>query len=726
MVGGVVRLNAWRAVAGAVVLVFGGCGRPPADRSAAGFNLLLVTLDTVRADHVGAWGYRAGETPNLDRLAAEGVRFAEAETPVPLTLPSHATILSGLLPPENGLRNNGVGRFPQAPATLATDLAAAGYRTGAFIAAFVLDHRYGLDRGFATYDDDIPRDTVSGLDARRPGRVVVDRALAWIDEDATKPFFAWVHLYDAHAPYAPPERFRTRFADRPYDGGIAEDDAQLGRLLAELDRRGLAARTVVAVVGDHGEELGEHGELTHGLLLYEPSLHVPLIVRAPGVLPSGWVARTPVSLVDLGPTLAGLLERPLAAAGRALDGRDLSVALRRRREPNAVDLYAESMYGTSFGWSPVEAIRRGDLKYIAAPRPELYNLAHDPHEATNLAVKRPREAHQFAAALTGMTTSASQSASPVDTLDSEARAKLLSLGYLTGASLPNPAPGRVGMDPKDAIVLLQRFDEAHSAFVAGKTDLARHEFEQLVAADPGNPVFVGQLAELYRRSGDLARAVALYRKAVAIAPSDRDARYNLAVTLQEAGRGDEAFAALKDAIKLDPGRPEAHNALGIALALRGDLEGARSEFARTVELDPHDARALNNLANVLRDLKHPDEAAAAYRRAIALAPGYADPLNGLGTLEVQRSRPAAAIPFFERALAAAPAMHEARLNLGIAEDLSGNPRAAAAAYREFLEETSGDREFARQREAARSLLAHVESTLSRFQGTDQGGRRKED
>lgn len=718
----------WGACLGVAVFGLSGCGRSPADRSAAGFNLLLVTLDTVRADHVGAFGYRAGETPNLDRLAAEGVRFAEAETPVPLTLPSHATILSGLLPPEHGLRNNGVGRFPAAPATLATDLAAAGYRTGAFIAAFVLDHRYGLDRGFATYDDDIPRDTVSGLDARRPGRAVVDRALAWIDEDATQPFFAWVHLYDAHAPYTPPERLRTRFADRPYDGGIAEDDAQVGRLLADLDRRGLAARTVVAVVGDHGEELGEHGELTHGLLLYEPSLHVPLIVRAPGVLPAGWVERTPVSLVDLGPTLAGLLDRPLAAlAGRALDGRNLSLTIRRRREPSAVDLYSESMYGTSFGWSPVEAIRRGDLKYIAAPRPELYDLARDPHEAANLVTNRPREAHQLAAALTGMASSAGQAAQSADTLDSEARAKLLSLGYLAGASLTTTSgAGQGGKDPKDAIVLLERFDEAHAEFVAGKTDLARREFERLVAADPGNPVFVGQLAELCRRTGDLPRAVALYRRAVAIAPSDRDARYNLAVTLQEAGRGDEAFAALKDAIRLDPGRPEAHNALGIALALRGDLEGARSEFARTVELDPHDAKALNNLANALRDLKRPDEAAAAYRRAIALAPSYADPLNGLGAIEVQRHQPEEAIPYFERALAAAPAMHEARLNLGIAEDLSGDPRAAAAAYREFLKETEGDSEYARQREAARNLLARAESMLSRSQSADQGGRRKED
>ena len=341
------------ALVGVATLIQSNCaGKQPAP-TAAGFNLLLITLDTVRADRLGAYGYAGVETPNLDRLASEGVRFAEAGSPVPLTLPAHATILSGLLPPRHGVRNNGAERFPEEPATLATRLAAAGYRTGAFIGAFVLDRRFGLGRGFDRYDDEIPRERAADLDAERPGRVVTDRALAWLSEKSEKPFFAWVHLYDAHAPYAPPEPFRTLYADRPYDGEIAEVDAQVGRLLAELDRLGIAGRTVVVVVGDHGEALGEHGELTHGLLLYEPSLHVPLLLRAPGVLPTGWVVETPVSLVDLAPTLAGLLDCPLSAkTDRPLDGRDLSRQLRERREPAAEDLYAESLYGTTFGWSP--------------------------------------------------------------------------------------------------------------------------------------------------------------------------------------------------------------------------------------------------------------------------------------------------------------------------------------------------------------------------------------
>ncbi len=701
------------ALAIALLLPVASCARFRRQPSAAGFNLLLVTLDTVRADHVGAYGYARAETPALDRLAGEGVRFAQASAPVPLTAPSHASILSGLLPPDHGLRANGVGRFPGGPPTLATRLGAAGYRTGAFIGAFVLDHRFGLDRGFDRYDDDIPRDAVAGLDARRPGRVVVDRALAWLAEDASKPFFAWVHLYDAHAPYTPPEPFATRFASAPYDGGIAEADIQVGRLLAELERRGLAARTVVAVAGDHGEELGEHGELTHGLLVYEPGLRVPLIVRAPGVLPRGWVVRTPVSLADVGPTLAGLLELPLAAASeRGGNRRDLSRPLRRHQEPEPADLYAESYYGTSFGWSPVTCIRRGDLKYIEAPRPELYDLAADPGERANLVAARSRDARELKAALAAMSAAGTAPEAAHDAPDAETRARLRSLGYLAGAAF-GPAEGGARKDPKDAVVLFRAFEEAHAAFMSGRTDDARRRYEELVSADPANPVFIGQLAELCRHTGDPARAVELYRRAVAIAPADRDARYNLAVTLQEAGRGEEAFEALSAAIKLDPARPEAHNALGIALALRGDLAGARAELERTVELDPHDARAFNNLGNVLRDLKRPDDAERAYARAAELSPAYPDPLNGLGTLEVRRGRPALGVPYFERALALAPGFHEARLNLAIARELAGDRAGAAAGYRDFLARTAGDPAYDEQRKAARMLLTRVESGAGR-------------
>ncbi|MGH9464339.1 MAG: sulfatase, partial [Thermoanaerobaculia bacterium] len=335
-------------------LLAAGCDRPAREG-----NLLLVTLDTVRADRLGAYGYAPATTPNLDRLAAEGVRFAQAQAAAPLTLPSHATILTGQLPPGHGLRQNGAPVAGPGLATLAGHLAAAGYRTGAFVGSFVLDHRFGLSQGFDVYDDEVERDVsmTAGLEAERPGGEVVDRALAWLAEDDGRPFFAWVHLYDAHAPYAPPEPFAAAHPGRPYDGEIAAVDAEVGRLLEQLQTQRLTEQTVFAVASDHGEALGEHGEPTHGVLLYEGSLRVPLILSASGILPAGWVVEEPVGLVDLAPTLATLVGHPWSAGG---DGRDLSTALRARNEPPRADLYAETEYPTLFGWSGLAALRRGE------------------------------------------------------------------------------------------------------------------------------------------------------------------------------------------------------------------------------------------------------------------------------------------------------------------------------------------------------------------------------
>ena len=697
-----------------LVACLGGCARQRPSAQAAPHNLLLVTLDTVRADHLGCYGYHHADTPNLDVIASEGVRFLAAESPVPLTLPAHASILSGLLPVHHGLHQNGYGHLPDAVETLATRLAVGGYRTGAFIGAFVLDRRFGLTRGFDRYDDDVRRDPNGppALEAERPGREVVDRALAWLAEKDDRPFFAWVHLYDAHAPYNPPEPFRTRFADRPYDGGIAEDDAEVGRLLTELARRGWAATTVVAVVGDHGESLGEHGEMTHGLLIYEATLHVPLLVRVPGLLPAGTMVETPVSLVDLAPTLAALVGRPLApAGGHPLDGRDLSASLRSHREPEPESLFAESRYATMFGWSALATLRRGDLKYIAAPRPELYDLRLDPGETHNLADRTGSRAAELASALDAITHEAT-SAGAAPTPDAETRAKLSSLGYLAGAGLAS-APPRAAKDPKDMVGLFRDFEEAHRAMVEGRVAEARRTYERLVAADPANAVFVGQDAEACRRAGDLTRAVELYRRAVELAPADREAHYNLAMTLQDAGRRGEALTALEAAIALDPAHPEAHNALGIAFSLRGELEEAREQFEQAAKLDTHNAAVSNNLGNVLRDLKRPDEAERAYRRAIDLAPSYADPWNGLGTVEVQRGRAAEAIPDFDWALKLAPELDEVRLNRAIALDVSGKREQATAAYMDFLRAAGDDPRLAAQREAARRLLARLKGAPPR-------------
>jgi choline-sulfatase len=673
-------------------------------------NLVLVTLDTVRADHLGCYGDRAAVTPWLDRLAAEGIRFAQASSPVPLTLPSHTSMLTGLLPTHHGVRNNGAGGLREGTATLATLLAGRGYRTGAFVGAFVLDRRFGLARGFAVYDDDIPRDPRAGvsLEAERPGREVVDRALAWLAREDPRPFFLWVHLYDAHAPYRPPPQWAARHPGRPYDGEISEVDEQVGRILEQLGRRGLGDRTVVAVAGDHGEGLGEHGELTHGLLLYEPTLHVPLLLRAPGRLRPRVVA-TPVSLVDLAPTLAGLLGKAFARGSR--DGRDLAPALLRGGEPPATELYAETQYPAIFGWSPLAALRRRGLKYIAAPRPELYDLRRDPREAANLMAGSPAAdaARGFAARLAEIEAGAvapPRRSAP----DAETRARLASLGYVAGAAhtAAKAAPSRPAPDPKAVVGLFQRFEQANAKLQDGDTGAALDELQRLVAADPGNPVFRGKLAAAWRDRGKIGRALPLYRQAAEAAPEDPEAWYNLAAALQEAGQLQEARQAIERALGLDAGRPEAHNTLGIIALAEGKLEEARREFAQAAALDPRNAPALNNLGNVLRALHRPDEAQRAYQRSAELAPRYAEPLNGLGALAVERDRPREALPYFERALKLAPGDHEIRLNQAIAHDLAGDAAAAVNAYRDFLAATAGDPKFAAQRRAAQQLLARLE------------------
>jgi len=487
------------ATAGAVclaiaALVIAGCGAREPKAAARQPNVLLVTIDTLRADHVGAYGAATGATPNIDRLAREGTRFESAISSVPLTLPSHATILTGLLPTQHGVRNNGAGALAPERTTLAEAFSSRGYATAAFVGAFVLDRRYGLNQGFNVYDDEIDRDkTMAGaLEAERDGAAVTDRALAWIG-NSNGPFFAWVHLYDPHAPYVPPEPFRTRFADRPYDGEVAAADAQLGRLLALLDTKGLRKDTIVVVTGDHGEALGEHGELTHGLLLFEPTLRVPLIVSAPSSTP-GSVVREPVSLADLAPTIAALAS--VSFGDGKIAGRDISTAVRTGSEPAPATIYSETKYPEMFGWSALAAIRSGGAKLIASTGRRMFDLAADPGETRDVVDEQRRAYHELDTKLAAI-RSAETTAAPAP-VDSEAMAKLASLGYVGGSPAPSagPRPDPIVMAP-----LFMRFEKATWASNDGKLDDAIAQFESLVREDPANPVFRGSLAKALRDEG---------------------------------------------------------------------------------------------------------------------------------------------------------------------------------------------------------------------------------
>ena len=713
---------------------------PPAGDGAA--DLVLVTLDTVRADRLGCYGHAAAETPHLDALAARGLRFENAMTSAPLTAPAHATLFSGLYPPRHGVHTNGIDRLPPDTFHLAEHLAERGYVTAAFVGAFVLDERFGLGRGFEVYDDDLGPSSGSGatLEAARTADVVVDRAVEWLAAaERRRPVFLWVHLWDAHAPYSPPEPFRSRHAASPYDGEIAFVDEQVGRLLAAVDAR--ARPALVAVAADHGEALDDHGERSHGLLLYEPTLRVPLLVAGPG-LPSGVTIDSPVGLVDLAPTLAGLVGQPVADAsagggiadgdpesrpaadrpdpgdgdGRAglvpppLDGRDLSRSLLRGEPIPPAELYAETRYPSLFGWSPMAAVRYRSAKYVHSPRPELFDLDTDPGEARNLAGERRELATRLAGSLASLAQAERAAVAPAK-LDEETRARLAALGYLgSGAAPAKTAIAATGIDPKDRVAAFRAFEEARWASLEGRWQDALERLEPLVEAEPRNPVFRSQLAEASRRVGNHAAAERHYRALLEREPEHGETWYHYGVALQEQGRNREAVDAFARAIELEPDRASAHNILGIAHLALGRLEDAHAAFATAVEKEPTDARAWNNLGNAARDLGRATQAEAAYREASVLDPSYSDPLNGLGTLLVRERRPREALELFDRALALRPDHLEVLLNRAIALDVLGDRERAIEVYRGFLEAAAGRHELDEQRRSAAMLLRRLEAS----------------
>jgi len=678
----------------AFVISFAACGRAPAP--AARPNVLLVTIDTFRADRLNAVA-----APHLDRLAARSVRFANARSAVPLTLPSHATILTGEWPTAHGVHENGLRPLADSHATLATLLKRGGYDTAAFVGAFVLDRRFGLAQGFDVYDDRIPRDprATERLDSERPASAVVDAALAWLNAWHTapaprpdRPFFAWIHLYDPHAPYAPPPEFARA---NPYDGEIAYADSQVARVFDWLTRAGLDARTIVVVAGDHGEGLGDHGEATHGMLLYDSTLRVPLVVSAPGRAASR--VEDPVSLVDIAPTI-------LAAAGvaapAAMHGRDLL-------RPKATgDVYAETEYPRAAGWSALHALTDGRWMAIRdGASTELYDIGADPREQHDVAAAQPATAAAFALRIETIRRSEGD-ASPAHadggaTISADAQERLRALGYVTAA--PSSAPAGDAPNPAQHIATWNAFEEALGALNA-RQPRALDALASLAAANHDAPVFQSTYARALLDAGRPGDALAAYRAAAKRWPTDAVLLHDLAVAARAAGRLDEAHDADAASIALAPDNALAHNGAGLVAIDRGHADEAAREFERAASLDPNNAAYWSNLGNARRALGDASGARQAYEKAIGIDPRAADAANGLGVLLVEAQRPADAVPWFERAAAASPGFVEAKLNLGIALQQSGDTARAADAYRDVLR---APKQYTRERDAARQLLASL-------------------
>jgi len=712
------------------------CGRAPSARANAdlrtgalrGANVLLVTIDTLRADRVGA---SAGGplTPTLDALAARGVRFTQAHAHAPLTLPAHTSIMTGLIPPTHGVHNNGSTALASSVPTLATILHDGGYRTGAFVGAFVLDARFGLSRGFDTYDDRVGGDTgpITFGFAERSADRVTKLAGDWILSAANpqpsspqspapspqppastaqsaaaspkplapSPWFCWVHLFDPHAPYRAPEQ---RVAD-PYDNEVAFADAQLGGLLERLRAAGQLDSTLVVVLADHGESLGEHGEATHGLFAYEATLHIPLVMAAPALHHA--VVETPVGQADVLPTITDLLGLPAPAR---IEGQSLASVI--RGEPAAERaIYFEALdaYLTR-NWAPLTGVVAGGWKFIDLPDAELYDLARDPGETHNVIRSDVTRATALGQKLSAWPRPSGITAATRPPIDPDAAARLRSLGYTSSQGAPDGRK-RFGPadDPKRLLDVDRRYEQALTLTGERRYAEAAALLRGVVADRPDFTVAYTSLASVLMAGGQPREAVAVLQQAASRGIDPREIQGRLGSAYLAAGDLKRAQAALEPVS--DPslaGGLEALNSLGVVLTQTGQHERARRAFASVLERSPHAATTWNNLGLLELSDRHADQAARAFEQAVAADPRFAQAWEGLGASRVATD-PAGAVEAWRRALDLEPRNYDLLFNVAAVLHDQGRTSEARPYIERFVREAPPER-YARDIEAVRRWL----------------------
>jgi arylsulfatase A-like enzyme/Tfp pilus assembly protein PilF len=543
------------------------------------YNVLLVTIDTLRADHLPAYGYHGVTTPAIDSLAAEGYVFNDAIAHVPLTLPSHVSILTGLLPLAHGVRDNGGYHMQDSDVSIAEILKANGYTTAAFVSAFVLDSTWNIDQGFDFYLDNfdsVHEQDVNPASVQRKGEETVTEAVHWLEQNSSKKFFAWVHLYDPHDPYDPPEPYKTQYASVLYDGEIAYSDAMLGRFLDQLESLKIKEKTVIIFTGDHGESLGEHGESTHGMFIYNATQHVPLIIAAAGIKEKR--IDGVVRHIDVVPTIMDLLGMP---ESKQVQGKSL-IALMNGKEKNERYAYSESLYSQiHYNWSELQSITTNDYKYIEAPRPELFKRHEDRNENQNLYKDKTSIANVLKSKLLELIgTSARAGLQEQKKMDPETEEKLRALGYLgTG---PSRSGEKSNADPKDKIGIAVGVQSAAGAALIGDYPLALRLVEPVLKEEP-------QIVE------------ALYLSGVAYAGM---------------GQYDHAIDRLLKTVALASDHVMAQYNLGLAYQMKGDLKQAEYWYLKVLDASPYHISAAVKLGTVYRAMREEEKAKPYFAKAI--------------------------------------------------------------------------------------------------------------
>lgn len=657
-------------------------------------NVILITIDTLRADHVGCYGAQNVKTPTLDGLARDGVVFERAISQVPLTWPSHAVILTGTYPFQNGVQDFTGEPLGDKFRSVAQSLRSAGYTTGAVVSSFVLDRSWGLARGFDYYDDAFAASEFQTKDISLVERKAGDsiaHAITWLKKTSLstaqrRPFFLWLHLYDPHSPYDPPEPFHSEYSGHLYDGEIAYADHELGKLIAWLKQNHAYDSSLIVMLSDHGESLGEHGEDEHGFFVYNATVHVPLIVKPPagsGILPGRKSA--PVEIAAVAPTLLELSGLKSIGVRDAIWTQFQDSGLfegKTGKEP----AYSETFYPfSSFGWSPLHALETEGLHFIDAPRPELYDLKTDPGETRNIAAEQPATVavlQEKLKALLARNPFGEREGKPnagAGNLTPDAQAKLRALGYFGFRATVSPEALKQGLaDPKDKLWEFNAILKAGDAFQAGNWETGEALLAKVQEQDPKLYVVPFMLGESAAKRGDWERAAGEFRRCLELNPNFDNAMTGMARALGKLGRTDEARLLLQKAIDNNPQNYGAWHQKGL-LETAGS-ETAETDFKRAIAIQPNFSLAQRELGMVFFQQKEYSLAAVHLEKALALGLDEARLHNYLGICYAQTNRLEKALREHQRAIALDPELAEAHLNLGFVYERMRKEPAAKAEY----------------------------------------------
>lgn len=676
------RLAVWAVSLICTSSAFSQSSRVPPSKAGSKPDVLLITIDTLRADHIGAYGSKNAETPTIDGLARTGVLYEHAYSQVPLTLASHTSLLTGTYPFHNGVQDFTGQPLSPNIRSVAQALQAQGYDTAAIVSSYVLDRSWGLNRGFSLYYDVFKGSSFLENDpglVERKASGSVDEALKWLRRTRTKPFFLWLHLYDPHSGYEPPEPFRTRFAASPYDGEIAYADRELGRVISYLKQRGLYDRMLIIFASDHGESLGEHGEKEHGFFVYHSTLHVPLVVKPPvssGLKPHH--IADPVPIMGIAPTILATLKLhdPIE---RQFETESLLAAGSKDPAP----VYSESFYSfSSFGWSPVRTINNSSYQFIEAPKPELYDLRNDAAEKRNLFSEQPAVGSVMGQELKNLVARYAPHDSPAggSQLDAAAVEKLRALGYMAYRSPVSAEAIAAGLsDPKDKILDFNTLLDGIDAGKRGDLDRERQLLTQVQESNAGMYLVPFLLGEAELKASDWKAAQEALERSLKLNPDFDQAMTALARALHQQGKDDEALQWVEKAIQANPKNLRAWYQRGW-ISVKSDPDGAMVDFQKALEIQPGFAMAHRDLGIILLQKGRYSEAASHLEQAADLGLAHPRLYNFLGIAYSRTGRYQDAVKVYTKALNKEPGFAEAHLNLSYVYEKLNRPQSARLQY----------------------------------------------